>query len=130
MEKKITKKDNFNAIVTVLTDAGRTDLANVMKHEIELLDKKAAKAKDNASKRKAEGDALTAAVEAALTDELCTIADVTAKVTTEDAEVSTARVQYRLNALVKAGKAIKEQIVVGEGESKRKLMAYRAADAE
>ena len=130
-EKKITKRDNFNTIIEVLTNAGREDLAAVIAHEIELLDNKAAKAKATAAKKKIEGDALTAAVEAVLTDELCTIADITAKVEF-DGEVSTAKVQYRLNQLVTNGKARKEQMTVGEGESKRKLMAYAigAEDAE
>lgn len=125
MEKKITKRDNFNAIIEVLTDAGREDLAKVIEHEIELLDNKAAKAKATAAKKKVEGDALRDAVQAVLTDELATIADITAKVEGED--VSTAKVQFRLNALVNAGIARKEQVTVGEGESKRKLMAYAVA---
>lgn len=37
---KVTKKDNFNAIVSVLESAGREDLVAVMLHEIELLEKK------------------------------------------------------------------------------------------
>ena len=123
MEKKITKRDNFNAIIEVLTDAGREDLADVIKHEIELLDNKAAKAKATAAKKKTEGDALSDAVAAVLTDEYCTIADITEKVVF-DGEVSTSKVQYRLNDLVKRGIATKEQVVVGEGESKRKLMSY------
>lgn len=126
MEKKITKRDNFNAIIEVLTDAGREDLADVIKHEIELLDNKAAKAKATAAKKKTEGDALRDAVQAVLTDELQTIADVTAKV--EGDEITSAKVQFRLNALVGAGIASKEQVVVGEGDSKRKLMAYKLAD--
>jgi DNA-binding PadR family transcriptional regulator len=125
MEKKITKRDNFNAIIEVLTDAGREDLAKVIEHEIELLDNKAAKAKATAAKKKTEGDALSDAVAAVLTDEFCTIADITDKVVF-DGEVSTAKVQYRLNDLVKRGIATKEQVTVGEGESKRKLMAYAA----
>lgn len=127
MEKtvKITKKDNFIAIVNVLENAGRTDLADVIKHEIELLENKAAKAKATAAKKKVEGDALRDAVQAVLTDELCTIADITAKVEGED--ITTAKVQFRLNALVNAGIARKEQVVVGEGESRRKLMAYAIA---
>ena len=129
MEKKITKRDNFNAIIEVLTDAGREDLANVIKHEIELLDNKAAKAKATAAKKKTEGDALRDAVQAVLTDELQTIADVTAKV--EGDEITSAKVQFRLNALVGAGIARKEQVTVGEGDSKRKLMAYAlAVDAD
>ena len=124
-EKKITKRDNFNAIIGVLIDADREDLAKVIEHEIELLDAKSSKAKATAAKKKAEGDALRDAVQAVLTDELQTIADITAKVEGED--VSTAKVQYRLNALVGAGIAVKEQVTVGEGESRRKLMAYAMA---
>lgn len=125
-EKKITKRDNFNAIIGVLIDADREDLAKVIEHEIELLDAKSSKAKATAAKKKAEGDALRDAVQAVLTDEFQTIADITAKVEGED--VSTAKVQYRLNALVGAGIAVKEQVTVGEGESKRKLMSYKLAD--
>ena len=123
---KITKKDNFISIVNTLEAAGHTDLADVMKHEIELLDGKAAKAKATAAKKKTEGDELTAIVARTLTDELSTIADITAKIA--DANVSTAKVQYRLNTLVANGIARKEQITVGEGESKRKLMAYALAE--
>ena len=123
---KITKRDNFTAIIEVLNGAGRSDLADVIAHEIELLDNKAAKAKATAAKKKVEGDALRDAVQAVLTDELATIADITAKVEGED--VTTAKVQFRLNALVNAGIARKEQITVGDGESKRKLMAYALAD--
>ena len=123
---KITKRDNFNAIIEVLNGAGRSDLADVIAHEIELLDNKAAKAKATAAKKKVEGDALRDAVHAVLTDELATIADITAKIEGED--VTTSKVQFRLNALVNAGIARKEQITVGDGESKRKLMAYALAD--
>lgn len=128
MEKatKITKKDNFIAAVEVLEAAGRTDLADVIRHEIELLNTKAAKAKATAAKKKVEGDALRDAVQAVLTDEFQTIADVTAQVEGED--VSASKVQYRLNALVTNGLAVKEQITVGEGESKRKLMSYKLAN--
>ena len=125
-EKKITKKENFTKIVGILIDAGCEDLAKVIEHEIELLDNKAAKAKATAAKKKTEGDALSDAVAAVLTDEFCTIADITDKVVF-DGEVSTAKVQYRLNDLVKRGIATKEQVTVGEGESKRKLMAYAVA---
>ena len=125
MEKKITKRENFLSIIEVLVEAGHEDLANVIKHEIELLQNKAAKAKATAAKKKVEGDALRDAVQAVLTDELATIAEVTAKVEGED--VTSAKVQFRLNALVSAGIASKEQVVVGEGDSKRKLMAYKLA---
>ena len=125
MEKKITKRANFTAIVEVLTNAGREDLAAVVAHEIELLDAKSAKAKATAAQKKVNGDALRDAVQAVLTDEFQTIADITAQV--EGDEVTASKVQYRLNALVGAGIARKEQVTVGEGDSKRKLMAYAVA---
>ena len=125
MEKKVTKRENFEAIIAVLNDAGREDLAKVVAHEIELLDNKAAKAKAKAAEKKTEGDALRNAVQAVLTDELATIKEITDKVEGED--ITSAKVQFRLNALVNAGIARKEQVTVGEGESKRKLMAYAIA---
>lgn len=129
MTKKITKKENFTEIVNVLETAGRTDLADVIKHEIELLENKAAKAKATAAKKKTEGDALTDAVAAVLTDELITIADITDKVVFDDDEVTVSKVQYRLNNLVTNGRARKEQITVAtEGSKARKLMAYALVD--
>ena len=127
-ETKITKRDNFVAIVEALKDANLNDLAEVMQHEIELLDKKAAKAKETAAKKKAENDELGEAVAAVLTDELTTIADITAKL--EDENVTVAKVTNRLSKLVAQGVARKEQITVGDEGAKRKIMAYALADAE
>ena len=45
MANKITKRDNFISIIEVLKGADRTDLVEVMEHEIELLDKKKASGK-------------------------------------------------------------------------------------
>lgn len=45
MSNKVTKKDNFKAIIEVLAKAGREDLVPVMEHEIELIEKKASNAK-------------------------------------------------------------------------------------
>ena len=45
MANKSTKRDNFISIIEVLKGAERTDLIEVMEHEIELLDKKKASGK-------------------------------------------------------------------------------------
>lgn len=45
MANKITKRDSFISIIEVLKGAERTDLIEVMEHEIELLDKKKASGK-------------------------------------------------------------------------------------
>ena len=123
MEKKITKRDNFIAIVNALEDANLHDLAEVMTHEIELLDAKSAKAKERAAAKKAEIDELGNAVAEALTDEFAVIADIAAKIEGED--VTVAKVTNRLTKLVNAGVAEKIQVTVGDTGSKRKVVAYR-----
>ena len=45
MANKITKRDSFISIIEVLKGAERTDLVEVIEHEIELLDKKKASGK-------------------------------------------------------------------------------------
>lgn len=123
-EKKITKRENFVEIVDVLTAAGREDLADVVLHEIELLDNKAAKAKETAAKKKAEADELTDAVAAVLTDEFQTIGDITAQV--EIPDVTTHKVTNRLTRLVGANLAVKEQISIPGADGKvRKVMGYK-----
>lgn len=46
---KVTKKDNFQAIIAILEEANRQDLADVIRHEIELLEKKASSRKPTKS---------------------------------------------------------------------------------
>lgn len=129
MEKKITKRENFVEIVNLLTDMGRTDLADVVAHEIELLDGKAAKAKARAAKKKEEFDELSSVVEQVLTDEFQTIAQITAQIAGED--VSTQKVTSRLTKLFDAGRVVKEQISVPTADGKsRKCMAYKLAPIE
>ncbi len=130
---KITKKDRFASIIDILSvdAAANADLIDFCENEIALLEKKAAKAKETAKAKKADTDELTAAVEAALTDEFASIADITARIEGDD--VTSAKVAYRLNALVKAGVAEKQEMTVpgGEGQKSRKIQSYRVAvDAE
>ena len=124
---KTTKREKFLTIVEILTNAGETDLANCIAQEIELLDNKAAKAKAKAAEKKAANDELTDVVAAVLTDELTTIADITAQIEGEDVTVH--KVTNRLTRLVNAGVAKKEQISVPTADGKtRKVMAYALAD--
>lgn len=132
MMEKITKREMYEAIAEAMkTGECRYDPAEVIsfcENEIDLLDKKAAKAKERAAAKAAEGDTLTALVRAALaTDEFKSIADVTAIVAEEEPDATAARVSYRLTRLVENGEAVKEQITVPGSESQkaRKLMAYK-----
>ena len=124
MANKITKREMYTNIMNLLSD--NEAIVAFCEHEIELLDKKAVKAKETAAKKKAAGDELTDAVASVLNDEFQTIADVTAQIEGED--VTNAKVQYRLNALVKVGAAEKAEVTLEgtDGKKARKVVAYRA----
>lgn len=132
---KVTKRERYAALAAILVeaknagiDADFAGLTEFVNHEVELLDKKAEKAKANAKKNNAATDALADAVKDVLTDEPATIADITAAV--DDETATAAKVGYRLRALVEQGVAVKEEVTVagGEGQKSRKLAAYRLAD--
>lgn len=125
MEKKITKRDNFNAIIEVLTDAGREDLAKVIEHEIELLDAKSSKAKARAAEKKAENDALTDIVFSVLGEDFETIPAITDKVLEADETATVSKVQYRLVQLTKSGMAESSDIKVSDGTKTRTLKGYK-----
>lgn len=138
--EKITKREMYEALVNyantgvmafaaeegdvvVSTEA----LAAFAENEIALLDSKAAKAKERAAVKRAEGDALTDAVREALTEEAATIADIAARIEGED--VTVGKVQFRLNQLAKNGEAIKGEITIPatEGSKARKVVSYAKA---
>ena len=60
MANKNTKRDNFISIIEVLKGAERTDLVEVMEHEIELLDKK--KASGNMTKTQVANEDIKALI--------------------------------------------------------------------
>ncbi len=102
------------------------ELKAFAENEIVLLDKKLNKAKENAKKKRATSDKLQEAIQAVLTDEFETIADIAAKVEDEDATV--AKCVYRLNALVEAGIAEKTDMkVTGAEGKKRTVKGYKLA---
>ena len=132
---KITKKEMFalikETIITgVMPEAIDEDaIVEFCDKEIAALDRKAGKAKETAARKRAEGDELTERVAEVLSDELTTIADITELI--GDEAVSKAKVQYRLNQLVKAGRAVKEEMTVETDGKKRKVMGFMLAiDAE
>ena len=131
-EKRITKRDNFNEIIEILEDAERDDLIDFVKHEIELLDKKAASAKVVAAKKKATADGLSDAILAVLTDKPMLLADLATTVVETNPDATAAKCQYRLNKLVESGDVVKAQISVPgvDGGKSRKLMAYALAPVD
>lgn len=137
--EKYTKRNMFEAIVNfangghmafedaegtvhVVTNDVLTEFAE---KEIAALDKKAEKAKERAAQKRAEGDELTDAVRAALTDEYASIPDITARIEGED--VTVGKVQYRLKVLVENGEVEKTELTIpgSEGMKARHIKGYR-----
>ena len=134
---KITKKDHLNSLIALISAAQVAGVAGnydfdalnaYCVNEIGLLDKKAAKAKENAAAKKAEKDELCVAVESVLTTEFQTRQDIADQIEGDD--VSVAKVGNRLTKLVELGVAEKTQVSVPGAEGKaRKVVAYRLATA-
>ena len=129
---KLTKKQMFEGMIADF-NGENVEIENeafieFCQDQIADLDKKAAKAKERAAAKKAEGDELTDLVQSVLTDEYQTIADITVVVAETVPDVSASKVTARLTKLFNAGAIEKEQISIEDSEGKkRKCMAYRLA---
>lgn len=136
---KLTKKNIYDALINFASSGAMECTIGEEKHTItseELFNfatnEKAQLEKKNVAARKraadkAAVDELLNAVASVLTDEFQTIAEVTDCI--EGADVTTAKIQYRLNSLVKAGEAEKQEMkVAGADGKKRIVMGYRLSD--
>ena len=133
-ETKITKKDILAAIrvlvedqnleipirdVTVVTD----DILNYVDTTVAQIDAKNAKARERAAEKRAEGDDLANKIADALTDEYQSIPALIEKLNIED--LTPGKVTARLTQLVKADRAHKSKIKVGD----RTLNGYAVGPA-
>ena len=136
---KLTKKNIYDALINFANSGAMECTIGEEKHTItseELFNfatnEKAQLEKKNVAARKraadkAAADELLNAVASVLTDEFQTIAEVTNCI--DGADVTTAKIQYRLNSLVKAGEAEKQEMkVTGADGKKRIVMGYRLSD--
>lgn len=127
-EKKITKKQWYEEIRGIIEASNSEQKEGALKfidRQVELLEAKAAKAQENAAKKKANGDALREAVFAVLTDKLQTIDQITEQVDGE--EITKSKVTARLSQLVKAEMATRGTIKTEDG---RKVAAYSIITSE
>jgi len=108
-------------VVTITAE----DVINYVDKTVEQLNAKAAKAKEKAAEKRAEGDELRNAVQAVLTEDPQTIDDIAGQVEVEGVEITKAKITARLTQLVKAEIATKEPAKVGD----RKVMTYKLANA-
>ena len=137
--EKYTKRNMFEALVSYANGGSMAFedgegtvhvvtpdiLAEFAEKEIAALDKKAEKAKERAAQKRAEGDELTDAVRAALTNEYASIPDITARIEGED--VTVGKVQYRLKVLVENGEVEKTELTIpgSDGMKARHIKGYR-----
>lgn len=125
--KKVTKKEWYAEIRKIVEAAdveNKDGALEFIDNQVKLLEAKAAKAQENAAKKKADGDALREAVYTVLTTELQTIDQITEQVDGED--VTKAKVTARLTQLVKAEMAVKDTVKTEDG---RKVTAYKVVEA-
>lgn len=120
--KKVTKKENYEMLMEIVENSNsemKAELVDFITKQIESIDAKAAKAKEKAAEKRAEGDELRAAVKAVLTEELQTAETILGQI--EGEELTKAKIVARLTQLVKNGEASKEEVKTEEG---KKVMAY------
>ena len=123
-EVKITKAEKLQMIKAIVEASESEDKVMLVETIDTILAQdanKAAKAKERAAAKRAEGDALRATVQSVLTDEFQSAQAITDAI--DDEEVTKAKVIARLKQLVDTGIAVKEEVKIGE----KKQMAYRLA---
>lgn len=134
-EVKVSKRDYLTAIIGAMHTGeikyDPNDVIAFCEHEIELLDKKTAKAKERAAAKRAEGDELTEQIYNVLyDDEFMTIPEIVKAL--DDESVSAQRASYRLRTLVSENRAEKTEVSVpgADGGKASKKVAYRKIVAE
>lgn len=110
MANKVTKRENFNAIITVLESQGLTNLVDVMKHEIELLDKKhGSTSKADKAKMEANG-ALQARIATLLDGKSMTASDIAKALSTDEMELTNQKVSAMIRQM---GDKVTKEVVKG-----------------
>lgn len=125
--EKITKLDNFVTIRDFLAEQGRDDLADVMAHEIELLDHRAIKARERAAAKREEVDELTTRIfETLNADNFMVINDIMNALVADYPEITPRKIATRLARLHTNNSIVKEYVTVPDAEGKnRKILGYK-----
>ena len=123
-EVQLENGDYGESVVTVTQE----DIQNFASKKLAALEHKKEKARENAAKKRAEGDKLGKVVESVLTNEFQTADEVLASVLEvwdgDEADATRQKVIYRLSNLVKLEKAEKTDVKV----DKRTIKAYKVVE--
>lgn len=109
MEKKMTKREYFNAIKAVLEAAGQDEMVSFIDHEIELLDKKANRKSDKPTATQIANEELKGVLSEVLSEvEGKTVTDLI-KSDARLSELSNQKVSALLRLMIKDGTARSEK---------------------
>lgn len=123
---RVTKREYFERLADIVKAANREDEAELLmmiENEVDILDRKAEKAKERNLRKKEEKDAFTEMVYNALDLKEFMNADEVMAFLDEDLEVSRHKVLARLSHLVRTGRAEKRKLP--KNEEGKELMGYR-----
>jgi copper chaperone CopZ len=124
MEKRITARENFEAIKTfVVENGGNEDWVAFLDAQVAKLDAKAAKAKEKRAEKAAEPDPYLDAIAAVIGDEPITADEIVAKVDLED--LTRNKVTARI-AKLEGVEKVEIKVDNGEGKTVRRV-AYKRA---
>ena len=125
---KYTDKEIYTAIVEgTFEDLDVDTIVAWAQKKIASITNKAAKAKERATAKKAEGDELNDAVAEAIGAEPVTAQEIADALADEFPEVTKAKVTYRAGQLVKDGVIFKVQV---KTEDNRKVVAYTTEEPD
>ena len=127
--EKMTKKEILNSMLTIEAIAENPVYVEFINKELDGIAKRAEQARARNLKKAQESDALRKEVYETLSDtDFMTIPDIVAAIGRP--EITTAKVTARLTSLGKTYEIVKAEVTVEAGETKRKVMGYKAATPE
>lgn len=115
--------DFANTVFATIEDERTPEAIAFIEKSIAALDAKNAKAKERAAEKRAESDAMTATIGAAIGEAPMTINDIVAAISGEYPDVTPAKVVARVKRLVDANEVVKNIAKVNG----RKLTTYARA---
>lgn len=115
MEKKMTKREKFEFLLTLEDVLNHELMVEFINDEISALDKRAEKAKERAAERRAKNDELTAKIAEILTEEPQTISEILKAL--NDETLTQQKIVTRLSKLESQGAAVKQNVKLEDGRT-------------
>ena len=125
-KSKVEYFEELRTVINAIEDAEqKADLNAFIDAQLAILAKRKESAAVRAAKKREESDALTDTIYDVLTEEFATVDEIVAAVA--DPEVTRNKVIARLSKLIKAGKVIKDNVVLDDN---KKCVGYALVNDE